>query len=358
MCGIAGFVNLAGQPADREIVERMTATLTHRGPDGDWLLLPGSRCAWPSPPCRSSTCPAAPRRCRNEDGSVWITYNGEIYNELELRKELETKGHRYRTSCDTETLVHLYEEEGLDFARRLNGMFAAAIWDANRNRLVLVRDRMGQKPLFYATARIRRAGLRLRAQGRSDPSRHRPSARPREFGPLPVLRICARPPLDLAIDAQASPRPCPLLGRTAHSGSGNTGSHPCKPPTSLISKAAAGRFWASCATPSRAIGARTCPSASFFPEVSTLRAWPRHSASSSRPATSAPFRSALKIPASTRAATPEPSPAIWVPTITSRPFRSRRSISSCQSSQAGSTNRLATRRSCQLISSAGSPAKR
>jgi asparagine synthase (glutamine-hydrolysing) len=149
MCGIAGFVNQAGQPADREILERMTATLTHRGPDGA-----GYYCQGPAAlgqrrlaiiDLSGGTAPMS-----NEDGSVWITYNGEIYNELELRKELETKGHRYRTSCDTETPIHLYEEEGVDFARRLNGMFAAAIWDANRNRLVLVRDRMGQKPLFYA----------------------------------------------------------------------------------------------------------------------------------------------------------------------------------------------------------------
>ncbi len=85
----------------------------------------------------------------NEDGTVWLTYNGELYNELELRKELLARGHTYRTSCDTESLIHLYEEEGLEFACRPNGMFAAAIWDANRARLVLVRDRMGQKPLFY-----------------------------------------------------------------------------------------------------------------------------------------------------------------------------------------------------------------
>ncbi len=86
----------------------------------------------------------------NEDGTVWVTYNGELYNELEIRPELEAKGHRYQTVSDTESLVHLYEEEGVDFVRRLNGMFALAIWDEPRQRLVLARDRMGQKPLFYA----------------------------------------------------------------------------------------------------------------------------------------------------------------------------------------------------------------
>jgi asparagine synthase (glutamine-hydrolysing) len=87
----------------------------------------------------------------NEDGSIWVTYNGELYNELELRRELEARGHRYRTVSDTESLVHLYEEEGVDFVCRLNGMFALAIWDRNRSRLVLARDRMGQKPLYYGS---------------------------------------------------------------------------------------------------------------------------------------------------------------------------------------------------------------
>jgi asparagine synthase (glutamine-hydrolysing) len=86
----------------------------------------------------------------NEDGSVWVTYNGELYNELEIRPKLEAKGHRYRTVADTESLVHLYEEEGPEFVTSLNGQFALALWDQSRGRLVLARDRMGQKPLFYA----------------------------------------------------------------------------------------------------------------------------------------------------------------------------------------------------------------
>src|SRR5208282_2737225 len=118
MCGIAGFVNRAGQGADRAIVERMTAALAHRG----LSIIDVAGGAQPM---------------TNEDGTIWVTYNGELYNELEIRPELEAKGHRYQTVSDTESLVHLYEEDGVDFVRRLNGMFALAIWDQPRQRLVL-----------------------------------------------------------------------------------------------------------------------------------------------------------------------------------------------------------------------------
>ncbi len=148
MCGITGFVTNDGQAADRAIVERMTATLEHRGPDGEGFHVDGPAALGHR---RLSIIDVAggAQPLSNEDGTVWVTYNGELYNELELRRELEGRGHRYRTSSDTESLVHLYEEEGPDFVRRLNGMFALAIWDARRGRLVLARDRMGQKPLFY-----------------------------------------------------------------------------------------------------------------------------------------------------------------------------------------------------------------
>ena len=149
MCGIAGFVNREGIKADRSIVERMTATLAHRGPDGD-----GFHCAGPVAlgHRRLSIIDVAggAQPMSNEDDTVWVTYNGELYNEPEIRHELEAKGHRYRTRCDTETLVHLYEEEGPDFVARLNGQFGLAIWDQTRCRLVLARDRMGQKPVYYA----------------------------------------------------------------------------------------------------------------------------------------------------------------------------------------------------------------
>ncbi len=186
MCGITGFVNANGRPADREIVARMTATLAHRGPDGDGLYHDGPAALGHR---RLSIIDVAggAQPMSNEDDSVWVSYNGELYNELELRAELEAKGHRYRTASDTESLVHLYEEDGPDFVCRLNGMFALAIWDQTNSRLVLARDRMGQKPLYYGDVARRRPGLRLRAQGGSGPSGNRSRARPREPGTLPVL---------------------------------------------------------------------------------------------------------------------------------------------------------------------------
>lgn len=149
MCGIAGFVNAEGRPADRAIVERMNATIAHRGPDGDGFHVNGPVALGHR---RLSIIDVAGggQPLDNEDSSIWITYNGELYGEQSIRADLIAKGHRYKTSCDTETLVHLYEEFGDDFPVRVNGMFALGIWDDRRKRLVLARDRMGQKPLFYA----------------------------------------------------------------------------------------------------------------------------------------------------------------------------------------------------------------
>ena len=149
MCGIAGFVNREGEGADPGILARMTATIAHRGPDGD-----GHWCRGPAAlgHRRLSIIDVGggAQPMSNEDGSAWITFNGEIYNDPALRARLLARGHTFRNLSDTEGIVHLYEDEGLDFARHLNGMFALGIWDEPRQRLVLARDRMGQKPLFYA----------------------------------------------------------------------------------------------------------------------------------------------------------------------------------------------------------------
>lgn len=149
MCGIAGYITPQDAPADREILARMVATLAHRGPDGDGLHVEGPVALGHRRLAIIDVSGGAQPLC-NEDSTVWVTYNGELYNELALRKELEAKGHRYKTASDTETLVHLYEEHGPEFVRRLNGMFALALWDAPRRRLLLARDRMGQKPLYLS----------------------------------------------------------------------------------------------------------------------------------------------------------------------------------------------------------------
>jgi asparagine synthase (glutamine-hydrolysing) len=144
MCGICG---IAGAP-DRAQLERMSKALVHRGPDsaGEYVDGPVALAAR-----RLSIVDLAggDQPIANEDGSCVVVQNGEIYNYPELRHELERDGHVFRTRCDTEAIVHLYERDGLDFARRLRGMFALAVWDSARRRLVLARDRYGIKPLYY-----------------------------------------------------------------------------------------------------------------------------------------------------------------------------------------------------------------
>jgi asparagine synthase (glutamine-hydrolysing) len=153
MCGITGVLALSDDfGVDAAIVRRMADTLTHRGPDdaGTWHE-PRERVAFGHRRLSIVDLSSAGHQpMSNEDGSVWITYNGEVYNHAALRAELEAKGHRYRSSTDTETIVHLYEEEGPRCVERLEGMFAFAIWDKRRRELFLARDRIGVKPLYYA----------------------------------------------------------------------------------------------------------------------------------------------------------------------------------------------------------------
>ena len=286
----------------------------------------------------------------NEDGTIWVTYNGELYNELELRRELEAKGHRYRTSCDTESLVHLYEEEGPEFVRRLNGMFALAIWDGRRGRLVLARDRMGQKPLFYGA--LPGGGL--------------------AFGSEPKA-ILAHPEIGRALDRQSlvrylfyeyvpaphsiwrslrklAARPCPDVGSGRSSACRvlEPAGHRVRAGTRLRGhgRAVLDEFRDAVARHRRSDvpigvflsgGVDSSSVAAALCEVEPAR-------------TSAPSRSASRTRASTRAATPARSPATWEPTITSGPSRSRRPTSSCPRSPPGSTSRSATPRSCRLTS--------
>jgi asparagine synthase (glutamine-hydrolysing) len=153
MCGIAGAVGFTDDFAvDEATVGRMTDTLRHRGPDdGGTLVRAAERVALGHRRLSIIDLSAAGHQpMANEDGSVWITYNGEVYNHAALRDELEAAGHRYSSRTDTETIVHLYEERGAACVEHLLGMFAFAIWDARRRTLLLARDRLGVKPLFYA----------------------------------------------------------------------------------------------------------------------------------------------------------------------------------------------------------------
>ena len=154
MCGIAGAVWTSHGPSlAAETLRAMTDVLVHRGPDddGDWRddQPDGSGVALGFRRLSIIDIEGGHQPLANEDESVWIVFNGEIYNYRELRPELEERGHRFRTHSDTEVIVHAYEEYGLDFLQKLRGMFAFAIWDGNSQRLLLARDRLGQKPLFY-----------------------------------------------------------------------------------------------------------------------------------------------------------------------------------------------------------------
>ena len=150
MCGICGiFESDQACRIAPEILERMNGTLMHRGPDADgYHFEPGLALGHRRLSIIDLSSGAQPMT--NEDGTVWIVFNGEIYNFPELRTFLISKGHQFRTHSDTETIIHLYEELGAECFSRLRGMFAIALWDRRQRRLVLARDRIGKKPLYYA----------------------------------------------------------------------------------------------------------------------------------------------------------------------------------------------------------------
>jgi asparagine synthase (glutamine-hydrolysing) len=149
MCGIAGFLHPDKRPVDGAALRRMTRALTHRGPDEEgYYEQPGVGLGHRRLSIIDLSSGQQPL-C-NEDGTIWVSFNGEIFNYVELREDLIRRGHVFKTHSDTEVLVHLYEEKGLDFVDDLNGQFAIALWDAPRRRLVLTRDRVGIRPLFHA----------------------------------------------------------------------------------------------------------------------------------------------------------------------------------------------------------------
>jgi asparagine synthase (glutamine-hydrolysing) len=149
MCGICGFVVPPGDKPSGEVLGRMLRTIVHRGPDDEGTHV-GAREALGTRRLSIIDLETGHQPLSNEDGSVWIAYNGETYNFAELRADLEARGHRFATRTDTETIVHAYEEYGPDCLEKLRGMFAFAVWDGRKERLFIARDRLGKKPLYYA----------------------------------------------------------------------------------------------------------------------------------------------------------------------------------------------------------------
>ncbi len=149
MCGITGIFEFQRkEEISRNLVHRMNESIVHRGPDDEGIYVgPGIGLGFR----RLSIIDLAGghQPISNEDGRIWVMLNGEIYNYPELRKDLESRGHRFATRSDTETIVHLYEEYGAQCFSRLRGMFAVVLWDSRKEKLLLARDRVGKKPLFY-----------------------------------------------------------------------------------------------------------------------------------------------------------------------------------------------------------------
>lgn len=150
MCGIAGILNFdRQQPVDRRLVVAMTRAVAHRGPDAEGIWVNGPVGLGHRRLSIIDLSVAAEQPMASDDGQVRIVYNGEVYNFLELRRELQRRGYTFRTSSDTEVILQAYRCYGLDFLARLRGMFALAIWDAGQGTLLLARDRIGIKPLYY-----------------------------------------------------------------------------------------------------------------------------------------------------------------------------------------------------------------
>src|SRR5947207_4746252 len=149
MCGICGiFYPDARESVQRDALIGMNHEIVHRGPDDEGFFVERN-VGLAMRRLSIIDVQTGQQPITNEDESLWIVYNGEIYNHRELRVRLEARGHRYRTQSDTETIVHLYEEYGRDCVKHLRGMFAFAIWDRRSRRLFIARDRLGIKPLYY-----------------------------------------------------------------------------------------------------------------------------------------------------------------------------------------------------------------
>jgi asparagine synthase (glutamine-hydrolysing) len=162
MCGIVGTANLGGAPVDQAVLRRMCDAIVHRGPDDEGYYASDAESGFGSRLEEAARAGLGMRRLsiidlatgkqpiHNEDKTIWVVLNGEIYNYRELRAELESRGHSFYTNSDTEAIVHAYEEYGNDLPKHLRGMFAFALWDVPRQQLLLARDRVGKKPLLYS----------------------------------------------------------------------------------------------------------------------------------------------------------------------------------------------------------------
>jgi asparagine synthase (glutamine-hydrolysing) len=154
MCGIAGILSTAGAPPADSELSCMISQPRHRGPDGVGLFR-DEEAGLAHARLSIIDIAGGGQPIHNENKTIWVVFNGEIFNYIELRRDLEQRGHRFYTHSDTEVIVHLYEEFGADFVTQLNGQFAIALWDKPRRRLVLARDRTGIRPLFYAVTNNR-----------------------------------------------------------------------------------------------------------------------------------------------------------------------------------------------------------
>jgi asparagine synthase (glutamine-hydrolysing) len=151
MCGITGYLNLNNEPlgTDTHVLSTRCNSIEHRGPDERGMRIIGPA-ALGMTRLSIIDLQTGQQPITNEDGSLWIVFNGEIYNYQELQERVVNNGHKLATKSDTETIIHLYEDYGIDCLQYLEGMFAFAIWDSNKQRLVLARDRMGEKPLHWS----------------------------------------------------------------------------------------------------------------------------------------------------------------------------------------------------------------
>ena len=148
MCGICGIFDSSGQAINSDILANMISAMRHRGPDGEGQFVAGE-VGLGHRRLSIIDLGGGGQPIGNEDGGIQVVFNGEIYNFVELRKELEKAGHRFKTNSDTEVIVHAYEQWGSACVKRFNGMFAFALWDSRKRELFLARDHLGIKPLYY-----------------------------------------------------------------------------------------------------------------------------------------------------------------------------------------------------------------